>query len=172
MRRLFAAICLAALLPGTAWAQSLKIDLRAEFSKAFPSASGTDPYIIRFSPGGKVFQFELAAEAVRLGKIKSVVIDGPCISACTLFADDAEVRKHLCITDRASFGFHHGTLTLRYQRLIGYHEELVYFDLEYSPGVAAWIERTGGLPYGEPRMMNAKVAAAYWRRCPHTTAGR
>jgi hypothetical protein len=60
-------------------------------------------YRITFSPGGKIMTFFDKYEAIREAG-GHVIIDGPCISACTLVTiiDPAKV----CITPRAALAFH------------------------------------------------------------------
>lgn len=61
--------------------------------------------VIRFDPGGHIGEYarKLAGEQRRGERI---VLDGDCLSACTLrLAADAP-RNHMCATPRARFGFH------------------------------------------------------------------
>ena len=53
--------------------------------------------IVMSSPGGT------GASALALSRVKSVVIDGPCLSAC---AWAFVLSEHACFTRRAAFGFH------------------------------------------------------------------
>ena len=53
--------------------------------------------IIESSPGGS------GAAAVALARVRAVVIDGPCQSAC---AWAFVLSEHACFTQRAAFGFH------------------------------------------------------------------
>ena len=53
--------------------------------------------IVKSSPGGS------GASALALARVKSVVIDGPCLSAC---AWAFVLSEHACFTRRAAFGFH------------------------------------------------------------------
>src|SRR5215471_5070436 len=56
------------------------------------------------SPGGQVGAFLDLFEAVR-DSGERVVIDGPCLSACTLVLSIVP-RDRICVTRRAAFGFH------------------------------------------------------------------
>ena len=53
--------------------------------------------IVKSSPGGT------GASAIPLSRVSSVVIDGPCLSAC---AWAFVLSEHACFTRRAAFGFH------------------------------------------------------------------
>ena len=67
-------------------------------------------------PGGEVSSYIHKFQAVRSSG-QRVVIDGPCLSACTLLT--AFVPKdHICVTARAVFGFHTQppTMTMRRSR--------------------------------------------------------
>ena len=135
---------------------------------AFEAAFGScgDRCVIRYNPGGVVPTFLAAALAVRAGEKKLVVIDGPCISACAIFADVA--RAKVCITDRAKFGFHKGREFASERRPGGKRvfRELGRRDPPHSRDIASWVQRNGGFPYEGLRVMNSKQAGQFWRRCP------
>lgn len=137
-------------------------------SRALRSAFGAcgDPCVIHYSPGGEVEKFQAAARAVRAGARRLVVIDGPCISACAVFADMARMR--VCITRRASFGFHKATVMGMYQRNDGSYSmrRLAREDPPHSRDIANWVYRNGGFPARGVRTMNARQASAFFRRCP------
>src|SRR3954451_7892738 len=56
------------------------------------------------SPGGQVGPFLQLFERVRASG-ERVVIDGPCLSACTLVLDLVPSNR-ICVTRRAVLGFH------------------------------------------------------------------
>src|ERR1700736_5595488 len=56
------------------------------------------------SPGGEVSQYLRLFEAVRATGDR-VVIDGPCLSACTLLLSTVP-NERICVTRRAVLGFH------------------------------------------------------------------
>lgn len=162
--RMFLAVVLAAFLASEdVKAERMRIDYRAHFIEAFPGAGG-DPYRITYSLGGDLYQFLMAAEAVKHGVKKKIIIDGFCASACVVFAD--VVRSKVCITPQARFGIHRGTKTYRRPGLLGaYHIESLYFYVEHSPGITAWIEQKGGQPYEGLLMMEAHEARKFWKAC-------
>lgn len=69
---------------------------------------------ITFDPGGEIDHFLLKYDALhQAGAI--VVIDGPCISACTLVT--AMIRRdRVCVTERATMGFHSASLVSPFGR--------------------------------------------------------
>lgn len=154
---LFAVFSVLLALP--AQAQSRDRALRAAFG------SCGEPCVIRYSPGGELTRFQAAAAAVRRGARRLVVIDGPCISACAVFADVA--RSKVCITDRAVFGFHKATLvSLRSLRSgLVVKRQLAVSDPPHSSDIARWVKQRGGFPRQGLRRMDSRQAAAFWRRC-------
>lgn len=162
--RVFSAMVLAALLAaGSADAQRIRIDYQAHFIEAFPGAGG-DPYRITHSLGGDLYQFLMAAEAVKHGVKKKIIIDGFCASACVVFAD--VVRKYACITPRARFGIHRGTMTWKRPGVLGaYHIESIYYRVPHSADIDTWIDEKGGQPYEGLLMMEAHEARKFWKAC-------
>src|SRR6516162_11075791 len=59
---------------------------------------------IKSSPGGQIGEFLDLFEEVRATG-ERVVIDGPCLSACTLVLSMIPSER-ICVTRRAIFGFH------------------------------------------------------------------
>lgn len=139
-------------------------------SRAFRAAFGScgDPCVVRYNAGGEVGIYEDAARAVRAGVKRLVVIDGPCISACAIFADKA--RAHVCITPRARFGFHKATVVATLPGT-GRARHVGHEDPPHSRDIRNWVMRNGGFPTRGLRHMNARQAAAFWRRCS-TRGGR
>jgi hypothetical protein len=148
-----------ALLALPAQAQSRDRALRDAFGRC------GEPCVIRYSPGGELKRFQAAAAAVKRGARRLVVIDGPCISACAVFADIA--RSKVCITDRAVFGFHKATLvslrSLRNGRVL--ERQLGVKDPPHSRDIVRWVKSRGGFPRQGLRRMSARQAASFWRRC-------
>jgi len=115
------------------------------------------PCVIEFSAGGNVLGFreqgkQLAAQHM------PVIVDGPCLSACTLLVDEA--RLNVCITDRAVFGYHQSHST---DGAGGEH----YEALEYqTPGLGAYLKSRGGQPQGVFLMVPFGEAKAFYQPCP------
>src|ERR1700749_5333386 len=95
------------------------------------------------SPGGQVGPFLDLFDRVRdSGEI--VVIDGPCLSACTLVLSVVP-NDRICVTRRAVLGFHAARSIDRRGRLHA-EPEASEAVLEAYPGPARdWIRCRGGL---------------------------
>lgn len=134
------------------------------FNKAFGRCSGRT-CIVRFNPGGELRTFLAAAAAVRAGAKRLVVIDGPCYSACAIFAD--VTRDKVCITGRASFGFHKATVLTSSANARGKRKwrEVARHDPRHSRDIASWVYRNGGFPSKGFTVMKSRTAAKFWRRC-------
>src|SRR4249919_1242917 len=93
-----------------------------------------------------------------------VVIDGPCLSACTLVLSTVP-RNRICVTRRAVLGFH--APRWFYPRT-GYTarapEATRTVTASYPPGVRAWIKKRGGLTQ-KPIYLRGKELAALYPRC-------
>jgi hypothetical protein len=118
---------------------------------------------IRSSPGGAVDAYLAAFARVRQSG-ERVVIDGPCLSACTLVLSTIP-RNRICVTRRAVLGFH--APRWFYPRT-GYTarapEATRTVTASYPPGVRAWIKRRGGLTQ-KPIYLRGKELAAFYPRC-------
>jgi hypothetical protein len=114
------------------------------------------------SPGGQVGPFLDLFEKVR-DSGERVVIDGPCLSACTLVLSMVPATR-ICVTRRAILGFHAARSIDRRGRT--YAEpaasELV---LQAYPGpVRDWIVRHGGLS-SRLLLLRGRELSAIYRRC-------
>jgi len=95
------------------------------------------------SPGGQVGPFLDLFEGVR-NSGERVVIDGPCLSACTLVLSLVP-NDRICVTRRAVLGFHAARSIDRRGRTYA-EPEASEAVLEAYPGpVRSWIRRRGGL---------------------------
>lgn len=95
------------------------------------------------SPGGQVGEFLDLFEAVR-DSGERVVIDGPCLSACTLVLSIVP-RDRICVTRRAVFGFHAARSVDRAGRFYAEPEASEVVLEAYPTKVRDWISRRGGL---------------------------
>jgi hypothetical protein len=150
------------LLPSSGEAQTRGSS--AAFQAAFGPCSG-NICVIRYNPGGEINRFLAAAQAVRAGALRQVVIDGPCLSACAIFADIA--RERVCITNRASFGFHKARLYAVQPARGGrsHYREVRREDPRHSRDIAGWVHRNGGFPHEGYLVMDARQASQFWRPC-------
>jgi hypothetical protein len=95
------------------------------------------------SRGGQVGTFLDLFERVR-DSGERVVIDGPCLSACTLVLSMVPARR-ICMTRRAVLGFHGARSMDRRGRLHAEPEASALVLQAYPAGVRDWIMQRGGL---------------------------
>jgi len=114
------------------------------------------------SPGGQVGPFLDLFERVRESG-ERVVIDGPCLSACTLVVSMVPETR-ICVTRRAVLGFHAARSVDR--RGHTYAEpEASQLVLQAYPGpVRDWIIRRGGLT-SRLLLLRGRELAAIYPRC-------
>ena len=95
------------------------------------------------SPGGQVGAFlDLFARLRASGE--RVVIDGPCLSACTLVLSMVPDDR-ICVTRRAVLGFHGARSVDRRGRSSAEPEASELVLATYPAPVRGWIRRRGGL---------------------------
>ena len=111
------------------------------------------------SPGGQVGPFlELFARVRESGE--RVVIDGPCLSACTLVLSTIP-RDRICMTRRAVLGFHAARLIDGRGREYLAPEATRMLEATYPTPVRAWIARRGGLKRKLITLRGNELAAMY-----------
>lgn len=126
------------------------------------SAASAEVRIVK-DPGGEVSSYVHKFEAVR-DSGDEVVIDGPCLSACTLLTGIVP-RDHVCVTSRAVLGFHAASYYDDTSRsLVPTREGSALVMRLYPASIRAWIGRHGGLT---PRliMLRGRALAALYRTC-------
>jgi hypothetical protein len=95
-------------------------------------------------PGGEVSSYIRKFEAVRASG-ERIVIDGPCLSACTLLLGIVP-RDHICVTRQAVLGFHAASYyDDASQSLVPTREGSRLVMRVYPSGIRSWIDRHGGL---------------------------
>jgi hypothetical protein len=100
--------------------------------------------LIRASPGGDVARYLALFSVVRQSG-ERVIIDGPCLSACTLVLSIIP-NNRICVTHRAILGFHAAReLDDKTGRLSPAADATRVIQGTYPPAVQAWIARHGGL---------------------------
>jgi hypothetical protein len=158
------------LIAGAFAASSMLFSMQpaaADWEAAFQAAFGPcgDPCVIRSCPGGNVAVFRAAAQAVAYGNVRSrIVVDGPWASACALFAD--VMRSRVCITPRASFGFHKGTThQLYFTPDYVVAVERNRFDPTHSPDIDRWVRARKGYPARGMLKMSFHEARRFWPVC-------
>ncbi|MGJ5176667.1 hypothetical protein ACQR16_06975 [Bradyrhizobium oligotrophicum] len=98
---------------------------------------------ITSSPGGEVGPFLELFEKVRASG-ERVIIDGPCLSACTLVLSVVP-EDRICVTRRATLGFHAARSVDRRGRTYEEPEASQIVLRTYPAPVRNWIARRGGL---------------------------
>jgi hypothetical protein len=111
------------------------------------------------SPGGQVGPFLDLFEKVRASG-ERVVIDGPCLSACTLVLSMVPGER-ICVTRRAVLGFHAARSMDRRGHLYAEREASELVLQAYPAGVRNWIVRRGGLTSRLLLLRGRELAALY-----------
>jgi hypothetical protein len=114
------------------------------------------------SPGGQVGPFIDLFDQVRASG-ERVVIDGPCLSACTLVLSVVP-HDRICVTQRAIFGFHAARSVDRRGRTYAEPEASQLVLEAYPDLVRNWIIRHGGLT-SHLLLLRGRELAAMYRRC-------
>jgi hypothetical protein len=114
------------------------------------------------SPGGEVGPFLDLFERVRASG-ERVVIDGPCLSACTLVLSMVPSDR-ICVTRRAILGFHAARSVDRLGRMFAEPEASEVVLEAYPAGVRNWIRRRGGLT-SRLLLLRGRDLAAIYRSC-------
>jgi hypothetical protein len=94
---------------------------------------------------------------------QSVVIDGPCLSACTL-ALAVIPRERICMTQNAVLGFHAAWSPGPDGRPVRSAGGTRLLMAVYPPAVRSWIKRRGGLN-GKTLFLRGRELAALYRTC-------
>jgi hypothetical protein len=105
------------------------------------SASAT--MLISEDRGGQIGQYVRAYTAL-VSAEERVIIDGPCLSACTLMLGIVS-RARICATSRAQLGFHAAWMPDSHGRPITSPTGTQLLLNIYPPDVRSWISRHGGL---------------------------
>src|SRR6476646_8629479 len=93
-----------------------------------------------------------------------IVIDGPCLSACTLVLSTIP-KNRICVTRKAVLGFHAPQwVDPRSGRTSRTPEVTRIVTQSYPAGVRAWIKKRGGLTQ-KVIYLRGKERAALYPRC-------
>ena len=114
------------------------------------------------SPGGRVGPFLDLFEKVRESG-ERVVIDWPCLSACTLVLSVVPGER-ICVTRRAVLGFHAARSVDRHGRFYAEPEASVAVLQAYPGAVRDWISRRGGLT-SRLLLLKGRDLTAIYPRC-------
>ena len=125
-------------------------------------ASASAEVRIKASSGGEVESYlELFSLLRQSGE--RIVIDGPCLSACTLVLSTIP-NDRICVTRRAVLGFHAARLIDSAGREYAAPAATRAVTAAYPDGVRAWIVRHGGLT-AKPIFLRGRELAALYPRC-------
>jgi hypothetical protein len=118
---------------------------------------------IAASGGGDVLAYlKFFALLERSGE--RVVLDGPCLSACTLVLS-AIPRERICVTPRAVLGFHAAQLLdTRTYRKYPAPDATQVLASTYPAQVRRWIDRHGGLT-SKVIVLRGQELASLYPRC-------
>jgi len=125
-------------------------------------AASADVRIVS-DPGGEVSSYVHKFEALRQSG-ERVVIDGPCLSACTLLTGIIPPDR-VCITRRAVLGFHAASYYDDTSRSLVPTRQGSRLVMRFYPAeIRSWIERHGGLT---PQLitLRGRELAALYRTC-------
>jgi hypothetical protein len=111
------------------------------------------------SPGGEVGPFLELFERLRASG-ERVVIDGPCLSACTLVLSMVPADR-ICVTRKAVLGFHAARSIDRRGRMYSEPEATEVVLEAYPAPVQGWIRRRGGLSSRLLLLRGRDLAAIY-----------
>jgi hypothetical protein len=111
------------------------------------------------SPGGAVGPFIDLFERVNASG-ERVVIDGPCLSACTLVLSMVP-NNRICVTRRAVLGFHAARSIDTRGRMYAEPEASEVVLEAYPAPVRGWIRRRGGLTSRLLLLRGRDLAAIY-----------
>jgi hypothetical protein len=129
---------------------------------AFASLLARAEIRILASPGGQVGPFLDLFEKVRQSG-ERVVIDGPCLSACTLVLSMVP-NERICVTRRAVLGFHAARSIDRRGRMYSEPEASQLVLEAYPAPVRSWIEHRGGLT-SHLLLLRGRELKAMYRSC-------
>ena len=114
------------------------------------------------SPGGQVGPFiDLFDEVRESGE--RVVIDGPCLSACTLVLMTVPSER-ICVTRRAVLGFHAARSMDRRGRMYAEPEASKAVHEAYPEPIRNWISRHGGLT-SRMLLLRGRELTAFYPSC-------
>ena len=128
---------------------------------AFLTVPASADVRIMSSAGGPVVPYvEFFSKVRKSGE--RVVIDGPCLSACTLVLSTIP-RNRICVTSRAVLGFHAPIVADQYGRKFHSREITRAINATYPPAVRAWIKHDGGLTQNVILLRGRELAKLYPR---------
>ncbi len=118
---------------------------------------------ITASNGGNVLSY-LAFFSALDKSGERVILDGPCLSACTLVLS-AIPPERICVTPRAILGFHAARLLdTRSHKIHAAPEATQVLAATYPAAIRSWIEQHGGLT-SKLILLRGRELASIYPRC-------
>ncbi len=136
--------------------------LAGAVAAALTVASAQAAIRIKSDPGGQIGPYLENLVALR-GSGEQVIIDGPCLSACTMVLGVIPPER-ICVTRRARLGFHAAWHPGEDGRPVPSRTATKLLMDIYPEHVRHWIARRGGL---SPRMMflSGRELSAMYHTC-------
>ncbi len=137
--------------------------LAGALASVFVTCMASADVRIAGDPGGEVSSYIRKFHELRAAG-ERIVIDGPCLSACTLLTGIIP-RDHVCVTSRAVLGFHAASYYDDASRsLVPTRQGSALVMRLYPAAIRAWIDRHGGLT---PRLiaLRGRELTALYPKC-------
>jgi len=126
---------------------------------ALISAPASATVRISNDPGGQIGPYLDKLNSIRSSG-QNVVIDGPCLSACTMILGVIP-RDRICVTRRAQLGFHAAwNPGENGRRVVSAAGTEVLWDI-YPQHIRRWISKRGGLSPKMKYLSGRELAAMY-----------
>ena len=126
------------------------------------TTQGSAEVRIKSSPGGEIGTHLAYFERIKRSG-ERVVIDGPCLSACTLVLSKLP-RNRVCMTSRAVLGFHAPFMMPSYRRTFRSRQLTQAMTAVYPAAVRTWLKRNGGLT-PQLKYLKGRQLSALYPRC-------
>ncbi len=137
--------------------------LAGALASALATCAASADVRIASDPGGEVSSYIQKFQEVR-DSGERVMIDGPCLSACTLLTGIIP-RNRICVTGRAVLGFHAASYYDDVSRsLVPTRQGSRLVMRFYPPQIRSWINRHGGLT---PQLitLRGRELSGFFRTC-------
>jgi hypothetical protein len=137
----------------------------AAVAAAFLTLAGADSALadmkIRLDTGGRIDAYLHRYASVRKSGQK-VIVDGPCLSACTILLGTIP-KDRICVTGRAAFGFHAAWVPAGHGRQApsALGDRMLWAN--YPEPVRDWITKHGGLTKRIIYLRGRELSAMYPR---------
>ncbi|MDT3687719.1 MAG: hypothetical protein RO009_22050 [Pseudorhodoplanes sp.] len=110
-------------------------------------------------PGGQIGPY-LDNFAMVRNSGQKVIIDGPCLSACTMVLGIVP-RDRICVTSRAKLGFHAAWNPVANGRVVMSHAGTKALWDIYPSHIRSWLSKRGGLKTKMIYLSGSELSAMY-----------